>query len=237
MDQKKEGISHPLLTTLLIIAATLGLSIIAARQFRPQLQSLWPIQTDFIHAPTDDRYSAPPDPGNLPVSTGPSDTLGLDRLLALRHLLESERFEALDTELASYQNSLKEDPLRESRIFDAYNALAITDHRHEELIQEWIDAFPGRYQPHLAMGNYYYAKGWQSRGTRWRKETPDGQIEAMHRYFSKSEQHLKQALIIHPNLIVAYNTRIGIYNTDGDRESENSIIAKLSSARRLRIIT
>ena len=226
MDQKKEGISHPLLTTLLMIAVTLGLSVIVARQFRPQLECLWPIRTNFRQAPSEDRYTAAPDPGNLPVSRGPSDTIGLDRMLALRRLLESGRFEALNTELASYQNSLEEDPLRESKLFNAYNALAITDPRYEELIHKWIDAFPGHYQPHLVMGKYYYAKGWQSRGTKWRKETPDEQIEAMHRYFSKSEQHLKQALIIHPNLIVAYNTLIGIYNTDGDPESENSIIAK-----------
>jgi hypothetical protein len=83
--------------------------------------------------------------------------------------------------------------------------------------------------PYLAIAQYYYARGWESRGYKWAKETPEKQFEGMRFYFSKAEENLKVALKINPNLIVGYHILIGIYNANGDDTAEDRIIGKAAA--------
>lgn len=167
-----------------------------------------------------------PDPDSLPVSRGTIDIIGVDRMLFLRGLLEAKAFDQLNMALGSYQDSFEADPLEEYKLFSAYNALAITDPDYEDLMYQWIDASPEYYQPYLALGRYYCLKGWESRGTKYMRETSETQIEGMEFYFGLSEDNILHALEINPNLIVAYHVLIDLYNAGGDNASENDIIAK-----------
>ena len=47
-------------------------------------------------------------------------------------------------------------------------------------------------------------------------------------FFEKAEKNLQLALKIKPDLMVAYNILIGIYNANGDDESEDEMIIKTS---------
>lgn len=226
MDNKRDDTLNSILITAIIIAFIVSLSFVIARYFQPQLDSLRSSFKSNKHRTLVEQFAEIPDPKKLPVSRKPSDTIDLGQIVSLRHLLESEKFNELNTELAAYQALFKKDPKDENKVFDAYIALAITDPRYEELIQKWIAAFPDNYQPYLAMGRYYYAKGWESRGEAWIKDTSEKQIEGMHQYFAKAQEYLKHALKINPDMLVAYSALIGIYSASGDDASENRVIAE-----------
>ncbi len=99
---------------------------------------------------------------------------------------------------------------------------------YENLLKKWIDTTPDKYQPYLATAHFYYENGWESRGQKWAKETPEKQFEEMRLFFEKTEDNLKTALEINPNLMLAYKILIGICNVNGDDKSEDRIIAKTS---------
>jgi tetratricopeptide (TPR) repeat protein len=163
---------------------------------------------------------------NLSISSEPDETIDIPRMVELRKMLQYEQLEELNGILEEYQNLFQEDPYNEYKVNDAYRAFDITDPSYEEFFKKWINTFPDKYQPYLAIAQYYYARAWENRGYKWAKDTPEEQFEEMQFYFSKAEEHLKVALEINPNLIVGYQILIGIYNANGNDTEEDGIIEK-----------
>ena len=163
---------------------------------------------------------------NLPVSREPDETIDITQMVELRRMLQQEQLEKLNVILEEYQNLFEKDPRNEYKVYDAYHAFDITVPSCEDFFKKWINTFPDKYQPYLAVAQYYYARGWENRGYKWAKDTGEEQFEGMRFYFSKAEENLKVALKINPNLIVGYHILIGIYNANGNDIGEDRIIEK-----------
>jgi len=153
------------------------------------------------------------------------DSIDLDEVLRLRSLLESQQLKDLNTVLENYQNLFEEDFRNEYKIYDAYyKAFGITDPSYEELFKKWIHAFPDKWQPYLAIAEYYHAKGWENRGFKLARDTSQGQFENMQLYFSKAKENIETALAIKPDLMIGHNLLISIFNANGDDEAESRTI-------------
>jgi tetratricopeptide (TPR) repeat protein len=166
---------------------------------------------------------------NLPISIKPDETIDITQVVELRRMLQQDQLEELNAILEEYQNLFEEDPYNEYKVYDAYHAFGITVPSYEEFFKKWINSFPDKYQPYLAIAQYYYAWGWEKRGYKWAEDTPEEQFEGMRFYFSKAEENLKVALTMNPKLLVGYHILIGIYNANGNDIAEDRIIEKASS--------
>ena len=163
---------------------------------------------------------------NLPISSKPDETIDITQVVEIREKLKNQQFEDLNIILEEYQNLFEADPNSEYKVYDAYRAFDLTIPSYEELFKKWINRFPVTYQPYLAIAQYYYAKGWESRGYKTAKDTSEKQFKGMQFYFSKAEANLQIALSLKPDLIVGYNILIGIFNAKGKPELEDQIIEK-----------
>ncbi len=163
---------------------------------------------------------------NLPISKEPDNGLSIKQIIELRKLLQDREFEALTIALEDYQNSVETDYSTEYKAVDAYRAFDLTLPRYEALIEEWIKEFPNRHPPHFAMAQYYCAKGWESRGYNWAKDTTEEQLQNMALYFEKAEQKIYESLYFCPRLLPAYSMLIRIKNANDQDEEEDNLIKK-----------
>ncbi len=163
---------------------------------------------------------------NLPIPTHPVESIPLSKIVHLRQLLSEKQFTQLNSELAGYQSLFEADQGSEQKVYTAYKTFFFTIPSYEDLFNQWIDAGPDKYQPYLAVAQYFYALGWESRGTKWAKDTSERQLQDMRHYLGVAEAHLKKSLEIKPNLMVAYHTLMGIYNATGNYAGEDWIITQ-----------
>jgi len=161
---------------------------------------------------------------NLPTLTEPRGTIDIAQIVNLRDMLQNKEFEQLNAVLKEYQNCFKEDQTDEYKVYDAYRTFYLTDPLYEKFFEKWINNSPDKCQPYLALAHYYCAKGWESRGYKFKKDTSEERFEGMRFYFSKAEENLKTALKINPDLMVGYNILINIYNATGNDAAEDKTI-------------
>ncbi|MBE9535550.1 MAG: DUF4034 domain-containing protein [Proteobacteria bacterium] len=177
--------------------------------------------------PAGTEYEVTKAASNLPVSREAKETITVARVVQLREMLRKRQFEQLNTALEKYQKSFEADQTNEYKVFDAYGAFRLTNPSYEGYMEEWVKRYPDSYQPRLAIAQYYYTKGWESRGHKFIKDTSEDQIEEMNSYFVKVEENINNALEINPNLMPAYRILIGISNTSSIAGDENEIINKV----------
>lgn len=163
---------------------------------------------------------------SLPISRESVQTVSISEILELRQLLHNEKFEKLNDILDDYQKNFEADSADEYRVIDAYIAFEITDPAKEIHFSKWKESTPSHYQPYLASAVYYYRKGWEGRGHQFASETSEEDFEIMRINFSKASENIEKALKINNNLLVAYNTLIGIHNADSNFNNEKEIIKK-----------
>ena len=163
-------------------------------------------------------------PEDIPVTREKPETIDISQLYSLRNLLETQKFDALNTILDEYQNLFILDNTNEYKVSDAFEVFKTTYPEYEELLLTWISDYPDCYQPYIAIAEYYYAKGWESRGNKYANETSDEQFRVMQEYFIKAEKNANEALLINPNLMVAYEILIGISNAGTTEKSEDQLI-------------
>ena len=161
---------------------------------------------------------------NLPVSRDPKESITLEQFALLRGYFEEQQFDTLNLFFEKYQEEFETDVHNEYKIYDACRVFRTTIPDYEELFDLWIQFSPDHFAPYLARAYYNYEKGWESRGYRFRKDTPDEQIEKMQYFFKKAEEEVNRALTISPNLMPAYRILIGIYNATGEEEAEQRAI-------------
>lgn len=161
---------------------------------------------------------------NLPVSRGPVETISLSQIAELRKMLQEEKFEELNAVLEELQDRFVKDQTDEYRVYDAYQAFEITDPSYEPLFAKWIEATKDKYPPYMAAAQYYHALGWESRGYKWAKDTPAEQMDKMVEYFHEAAGYAERAVELNPDLMVAHEILINIYNAGGSREDENMTI-------------
>lgn len=158
---------------------------------------------------------------SLPVSRDPNETITLDQVAGLREYFENQQFGTLNSILEDYQSGFEINSDDEYKVYDAFRVFAGTLPVYEDLLNSWVNYSPERYAPYLARANYYYAKGWESRGNRFAEDTSEEQLSEMRFYFDKTAYDLVMALNVNPNLLPAYDIQIGIFNATGDSEGED----------------
>ena len=136
-------------------------------------------------------YEVKKKPDNLSLSTDPPESIELSEIVELRRMLKDEEFVRLNSVLDEFQNIFEKDQTREYKLYDAYQTFYFTLPSYEDSFKKWIDRSPGKYQPYLAMAEYYYARGWESRGYKWRKDTSEQQFDEI---YVKCNQGLKQSV-------------------------------------------
>lgn len=215
---RRERDFRPLLKYLSVWVIAIFLIIIFAKN-SVLLRNLFLFYSDGIYEVTKASDS-------LPTQEEPAETIDIYEISELRKMLSDERFEELNTVLEEYQSAFENDQTDEYKLYDAYNAFYMTVSAYEDFFKKWIDTTPDKYQPYLATAQYYYAKGWESRGYKFKKDTPEEQFEEMRLFFDEAEDNLRLALNINPNLMIAYKILMGIYNATENYDGENEIIKK-----------
>jgi len=164
--------------------------------------------------------------GGLKTSEQMVQTITIYDRAKLGELLQNKQFAELNSVLDRYQRFFENDHTNEFRVYDAFLAFRTTSPPYKKLIQLWIESSPDQYQPYLCLAEYYYAKAWEERGTKFAGDTSKEEFQSMHFYMEKAHENLLIALDINPQLMIAYNMLLGMSNATGDTETENEIIAK-----------
>ena len=215
-NKNESSIFSSIFLSIIVIGVLVFSTIVAVKYIKPRsyLKQIFNSKAYEVTKPSK----------NLPILTEPKETIDIAQIVNLRDMLQNQEFEQLNSVLEEYQNYFKEDQTDEYKVYDAYRTFYLTDPLYEEFFEKWINSFPDRYQPYLALAHYYNAKGWESRGYKFKKETSKEQFEGMRFYFSKAEENLKTALKINPDLMVGYNILINIYNATGNDTAEDETI-------------
>ncbi|MBT8350917.1 MAG: tetratricopeptide repeat protein [Deltaproteobacteria bacterium] len=216
-DSKNESsIFASIVLSTIIIGVLVFSAIVAVKYIKPKsyLKQIFGGKT----------YETTPASKDLPVLREAKETIQLSKIVGLRDMLQKHEFDGLNAALEEYQHLFEQDQTDEYRVYDAYHAFYLTDPLYEESLIKWINRFPDKYQPYLALAHYYCAKGWESRGYKFSKETSKQQFEGMQFNFFRAEENIKIALEINPDLMVGYDLLINIYNATGNNEAENKTI-------------
>lgn len=130
--------------------------------------------------------------------------------LELVGLLRAGQFEELEARLTAYQEGFETGAVSEKTVEIAFGSFDIFDPVLESKFALWRLHIPESYAALLARGIYYHNLGWNSRGTRFVKDTSDERFAEMHDYFSRAVEDLSLAVQLHKKLSIAYSLLIDI---------------------------
>ena len=139
-------------------------------------------------------------------------TQTIDRL-AVRRLLTSRSYDALDRVLAAYADSVLRDYRVEYRLFDAYAAFGVAVPELEPFLNEWVQQRPTSAAARLARASFFKASGWNARGGGYASKTTNQQFVRMGKFFQLTFDDLTEALRLDPKSIVAYRQLIDLATT------------------------
>ncbi|HEY5022909.1 MAG TPA: TPM domain-containing protein [Gemmatimonadaceae bacterium] len=159
----------------------------------------------------------------LPVVASDTENFGYPtqtiNRLAVRRLLLARSFDALDTLLGAYADSVRRDYRLEYRLFDAYAAFDVAVPSLEPLLTEWVEQRPTSAAAHLARATFFRASGWKVRGGKETGETSRQQFRGMEDFFRRASADLAAAVRLEPNSLVAYRQLMDIATTQVEREA------------------
>ena len=164
------------------------------------------------------------DVSKLPIFKDEAKDLTGEQFAEIRALFKKERFGTLSAMMDKYVSAMEEDPLDEFRLNSFLGIFREANPDAERLLLKWEKTFPYNYQPYLVLAEYYFAKGWESRGNRYVADTTDEQFQGMYNYFQKAEDNIAKALKIKPKLMPAYRMLISMYDAYKPEMEENQVI-------------
>jgi tetratricopeptide (TPR) repeat protein len=118
--------------------------------------------------------------------------------------LRDRKFQALDTQLNSYQKGFEQNALEEGNLSIAFEAFSFTDTALGPLLEQWVKSEPDSYPAHLARAKYLLALGWQARGDHNADKTSEEQFNEMKRLFGESANEAVAAIKLNPKASIAY---------------------------------
>jgi tetratricopeptide (TPR) repeat protein len=152
-------------------------------------------------------------------------TQTVDRL-AMRRLLLSKSYDALDRILTAFADSVLRDYRIEYRLFDAYAAFAIAVPSMEPYLTEWVKERPNSAAAHLARASFFRESAWNARGYKYARETKQEQFVRMGNFLRLTLVDLDAALRLDPSSVAAYRQLIDIASFNGDTRSSRSFLDK-----------
>jgi len=156
------------------------------------------------------------DPRALSVSANPPAPVFTVNKIAILSKLRRKDFAALDSEFDGYQSAFEKNPTAELNEEVAFESFATDDSTVQGLIRQWIEARPGSFAAHLAMGSYCSWRGWHTRGSGGSSGASDQQSAAMKKFFDQSVGDIRKALEMRPKLSIAYALLIGEARGEGN---------------------
>jgi TonB family protein len=134
----------------------------------------------------------------------------------LMPMLISRRYEELDAALERIRLEHERDPVGgENAVVQAYKTFEDCDSLLLERLDAWVDATPDLPEPHVARAGCLSHLGWEARGGKWAKDTPDEQINLMHRYLERANQDAVFAIGQQRHNVAAF--RVLLKNQQGAR--------------------
>lgn len=154
-----------------------------------------------------------PLPQALPLIERPGkDEFGYPRSYvdgpALRSLLHHGRHQELTSYFEHFQREFEADPLKEFWPIRAAETFASAEPALLPQLEAWKRSTPTSFAPHLALGAYFREVAYKRRGEKWYNDTPAADIAAMGEAAERAHRHLRQALLIAPNLVAAMRLSI-----------------------------
>lgn len=148
-------------------------------------------------------------------------------------LLRAREFDRLDSVLRRYHAAFEADYRRELWLFDAYGAVAITDPAVTALLDAWVEERPASYAARLARAVHLQALGWESRGSRWAKDTSNEQFDRMSDFFQRARRDLAVVLETEPESVVAYRELITMAMADSEEEEMQRLYGRAEAIQPL----
>lgn len=139
--------------------------------------------------------------------------------------LRDRKFQALDTQLNSYQKGFEQNVLEEGNLSLAFDAFGFTDATLGPVLDEWVKSEPDSYPAHLARAKYLLALGWQARGAQNADKTSDEQFSEMKRLFVESANEAVAAIKLNSKASIAYAAIINAANGVSDSKTMESVYA------------
>jgi tetratricopeptide (TPR) repeat protein len=103
------------------------------------------------------------------------------------------------------------DPAQRDRIFQAFMAFNDDDHdKAERIARAWVAAAPESAFARTALGHVLAARGWDARGTKLAKDTPDDNLRKMEASFIDAGKEYMAAMEAEPRLFPACEGLMGI---------------------------
>ncbi len=150
--------------------------------------------------------------------------------ISTRALLTGGKFSAINKQLQRFESEAKTNGANEANLFDAYLALGLPTAEQKTRLQRWRNSTPDTYQPYLALAMHAYNHGWLARGGAWSSETEEQQFTAMRAHFEQAQSYLEQAAQYNPPTAIPTYLQIGIWKTQKDSSSLQSLGKTLDHA-------
>ena len=123
----------------------------------------------------------------------------------VRGLLQQGQYAELDRRLAAMLQDKLTKPDQLGVMDRAYDTwFDRGDLELRPLLENWKRAMPNSAFAYTASGISYFGMGKQARGGKYIRDTPDSNIEAMHRLVERAGEDLQHAIALDPRLTPAY---------------------------------
>lgn len=155
-------------------------------------------------------------PGDCPESTWPGAAHASG-------LLCEERYAELEALLTDLDRAYAANPLCEPNITKAYEGLGEESEERLAALAHWVEARPDSFQAHIARAEALVTAGYQARGRRWARDTPEENFERMREYFREAFAELDAAESIHPYHMYATAIALRILRAHGSAEQARRV--------------
>lgn len=143
----------------------------------------------------------------------------------LLNLLETRRLSELDARANGFQKAYEQGKLSDEGLRNRFQAFYNTDPALQSAHDEWVDKYPRSYAARIGRASYFRTIGWERRGGKWIRETPEQNIREMLTYFGKATEDLQVALGLTDKPILAYFHLLNMSKARGSGAYDASLIA------------
>lgn len=140
------------------------------------------------------------------ISTAIAD----EKVINWHTLLANKNYTKIDSLLQGIHKEILNDPSKEVKLAEAYHILTL-DKNLETNIKEYAKTKPTSPFSHLLLGEYYLYKGFDARGYKWAKDTPQYKFDKMRKLEKKAKEELLQSLKIDNTISLTYANLIATY--------------------------
>jgi tetratricopeptide (TPR) repeat protein len=192
--------------------------VIGAMGVAGRMASPWPETAQRGARAKDAPRVAKPVAASFPLPVTPIEAAPGSRLEA-RRLLAARKFSELTRLFEAKQARAVADVRHEDELARVVLAFDVADEAMTDLLDDWVNEEPKSWPAHLARAKHLAAVAWARRGGKYRNETSGKQLAGFDEYLRRSLVEAQAALALDPSVIETYVVLIRIANGKGDQEA------------------